>query len=261
MTENSTSKRSWSGDYMFLLSNLLLKDFRVRYRNMSLGVFWSLINPLVMMFVLTFVFSVIATTGPKNYPVFVLCGLIPFNFFSLTWSLATNSIVENANLVKRVAFPRELVPLSSVLASCLHFLIQIGLLIVLTLVFGYRIHVSWLYLPLVLGLEVFFVAGLALITSAFNVIVWDVRYVVESANLVLFWLVPIVYSSSDASKYAFVFAYNPLAAVVTACRNILMEGHAPADSLLIRLVAVSLATFVVGLAIFGKLKRKFYNYI
>lgn len=262
MASNTAALRqSWTGDYAFLLGNLMLKDFRVRYRNMSLGVAWSLLNPLVMMAVLSFVFTVLWQSSIKDYPVHVLCGLIPFNFFSLTWSIATSSILDNSNLVKRVAFPRELIPLSTVLSSCLHFAIQTCLLIALTLGFGYRVHLSWLYLPLVLALEVVFVSGLALATSALNVVVWDVRYVVESLNTVLFWLVPIVYSFPDAAPYAEFFKLNPMAAVIMACRNILMDGRPPHPSLLIKLAIGSVTTFLVGLAIFRRLKRKFYNYV
>ncbi len=250
------------GNFGFLLSNLVMRDFRIRYRNMSLGVFWSLLNPLVMMGVLTFVFTKIFSSNMPNFHVFVLCGVVPFNFFALAWVSGTMAVFSNSGLVKRVLLPREIVPISTVLANCLHFLIQVALLLAVTLLAGYRVNVYWLLLPLVFGLEVVFVCGLSLASSALDVYFRDMRYVVESMNTILFWLVPIFYSFTVIpARFHPVYQYNPIAAVVLACRHILMEGLAPPVTLLYKLAVVSTLSLLAGLWIFGRLKRRFADYL
>ncbi len=250
-------------NYGFLLTNLILRDFRVRYRNMSLGVFWSVLNPLVMMAVLTFIFTrIFVAGGIRDFHVFVLCGIIPFNFFAIAWASGTMSVFQNSGLVKRVVLPREIVPLSTVLANCIHFLIQIGLLVTVVLVSGYPVNAYWALLPAVFALEVVFVCGLSLITSALDVYFRDVRYVVESANTVLFWMVPIFYSLAIVpAQFHALYQYNPIAAVVLACRNILIDGMAPPPALLYKLFFVSTLFLTLGLLVYGRLKRRFADYL
>jgi ABC-type polysaccharide/polyol phosphate export permease len=254
---------SWHGSYRFLLGNLIAKDFRIRYRNMSLGIFWSLLNPLIMMGVLWFVFTrVFPNNTIPNFPAFVLCGLVPYNFFTIAWVTGTTSIQDNASLIKRVTVPRAMIPIATVFSSVVHLLIQITLLFVAVLLAGKTPNWNWLWLFFVWGCEIVFVCGLSLMFSALNVYIRDIRYVVESANVVLFWLVPIFYSfSTIPQQYREVYLYNPVAALVFACRYILLDGVAPPESLLYKLALSSGAMLILGFLVFRKLQSRFYNFL
>jgi ABC-type polysaccharide/polyol phosphate export permease len=255
--------QKWRGDVLFLVENLVLKDFRVRYRNMSLGILWSLINPLVMMGVLTFVFGrVFGNPNSPTFPLFVLCGLIPFNFFAGALQSGTTSVVDSAGLIKRVPVPREIIPVTSVLSNCVHLLIQLVLLVTLALLYRLPPARSWLWLPVLWVLFIAFVCGLALGASAVNVFIRDTRYVVESFNLVLFWLVPIFYSFTIIpAKYVTVYRFNPVAALVLATRDIIIDRHAPPLSIVVNMSIAALISVSAGLAVFLRLKPRFYEHI
>jgi len=261
----------WHGDYLYLIQNLVLKDFRIRYRNMSLGVLWSLLNPLVMMGVMTFVWTKIFKSEIPHFPLFVLCGMVPYNFFTIAWSGGTTSIVDNTGLIKRLPVPREVVPVSTVLSCSIHLLVQVALLLAIAIGSHVSINRYWLWLPVVWGLEIVFVSGLSLLTASANVFVRDTRYIVESTNLVMMWLVPVFYDFAYIpQKYKEIYQLNPLATLVIVMRRIVYEGVAPnwcsgcaehTTYTMWKLVLASFTVFLVGLIIFRRMKPMFYEHI
>ena len=255
--------KTWHGDFWYALSTLVMKDFRVRYRNMSLGVAWSLLNPLVMMSVLWFVFTKLYPAGrQEHFPLFVLCGLVPYNFFTISWVTATVSLVENAHLIKRVPVPREVIPIASVLANCVQLTAQLGLVMMMAFALGVGANAQWKWLPVIWVLFIGFVCGLGLLSAALDVYVRDLRYVVESANVVLFWLVPVWYGFEQiAPEYRTLYGYNPVAAMVLAMRRVMLDAQAPPASLLWNLALAAAFMLLLGAGTFRLLKRRFYEYL
>ena len=251
------------GNLPFVVSSLVMRDFRVRYRNMSLGVLWSLANPLIMMLVLTFVFiRVFPNTSVKSYPIFFLTGLIPFNFFTSAWSAGTVSLHANAGLVKRVRMQRELIPISAVLAQSIHFLIQMGLLLIFVLMVGLPITRFWFWIIPIALVELLSVSGMALLCSAFDVYLRDTRYVVDSTATVLFWLTPIFYPFDlIPARYRLVYELNPVASVVICLRNVLLDVKPPPVQAFRTGLIVAIIMLCIGCGVFGRLKGQFGDHL
>ena len=174
----------------------------------------------------------------------------------------TTSLVDNVGMIKRVPVNRVVIPLDAVLANCLHLLIQIGLLLLLASIAGYRPNVYWLWLPVVWGLEIAFVCGLSLITAPLTVYIRDTRYVVESANTILFWLVPIFYGfSTIPARFSELYILNPVAALVLILRTILLDAKPPVYGTVLKLAFCSLATLAAGLFAFSRLKTRLDDHL
>jgi len=166
---------------------MVVRDLKVRYKNSVLGILWSLLNPLLMMTVFTVVFTVMMPSNIPDFPVFVLCGLLPWNFFSASMTAATGSIVENAPLVKKVYFPREVLPLSVVLSNLVNFLIALIVLFAMIMVFRVRLTAWVLLLPLIILIQVMFTAGMAFFLSTLNVFYRDTKIIVEVLMMAWFF--------------------------------------------------------------------------
>jgi len=249
----------WRGDTWFLVRSLVLRDFRVRYRNMSLGMGWSLLNPLVMMSVMTFVFARLFNST-ENYWVYVLSGLLPYNFFAMAWSAGATSVAENESLVKKVPIPGLILPASAVLAHAVHLLLHFVLFLILVAAFTRKASPSWAWLPLLFAVNLIFVVGLATASSAINVFVRDTRYIIDSLSLVLFWLVPVFYPISIIPvEYRDSYALNPITALVTGIREVIINDTGPSAQSWLVLVVSAAGSLGLGMLLFRLLEGRFYK--
>jgi ABC-2 type transport system permease protein len=222
--------------HRFILSNLVGKNFKAMYRNMALGFLWSFLNPLVLVTVLSIVWTLFFH-AEEAFASKVMVALIPYNFFVYSLSGCSSSIIGNASLVKKVAFPRQILPVSVILTHLAHFGIQSLLIVGVLLVFGAEPGASilaprLLWLPLILCVQVGLCVGAGLLVAGLNVVYRDVQYLVDSLMTILFWVSPILYEAgpefrAEHGPVALLFFLNPLSGILEAYRSVLYRGQAP----------------------------------
>ncbi len=242
-----------------LLVNLVRKDLKVKYKNSALGFLWSLANPILYLAVFTFVFGVILPNRVPAFSVYFMSGLLAWNFFNTATLTATGSVVGNANLVKKVPFPRIVLPLSSVGFAAVHFALQLGVFAV----FLAALHRSTFGPQLVLALPalvvlVVFTTALSLIVASLNVVYRDVQHLWEVALLAWFWLNPIVYPMTlvrvrlEAHGLFWAYMASPMAVVIGTLQRAIYRDPAPlaADGYVFYLQWLGVAG-VLSLALLG----------
>jgi ABC-2 type transport system permease protein len=205
-----------------LLVGLARKDLKVRYKNSALGFAWSLLNPLLFLAIFYVAFQLVLRVGIPQFPIWLLSGLLVWNLFSVGLTAATGSVTANAEIVKKVAFPREILPLAAIGAALVHFLLQALVLAAALLL--YRHDVAWAYLPLLpfaLVALLVFGAGLGMLLAALNVRMRDTQHFVELALLAWFWMTPIVYQYMAMGRrheeqpfFVALYTLNPIVPVV-----------------------------------------------
>ncbi len=251
-------------NYRELLYFLVWRDVKVRYKQTVLGVAWAVLQPLLTMIIFTLVFGRFAKVPSDGvpYPIFAYCALLPWQLFSFALSESGNSLVNNQNLVKKVYFPRLVVPVAPVLAGLVDFSISFVLLLAMMAYWGVRPGIAALALPLFLLLAIASGLGIGLWLSALNVKYRDVRYTIPF--LTQFWLLatPIAYPSSVVpAKWRVLYGLNPMAGVVEGFRWALLGTHtAPGPMLLASVLAVAVL-LVTGLMYFRQVEKTFADVV
>lgn len=249
-------------DYRDLMISLTKKEIKIKYKSAVLGWLWSLLNPLLLMLVFSFVFTRIINIQIKDFPVFLLSALLPWFFLNFSLNASVTCIVDNASLIKKAYFPYEVIPLSIVAANLFNFLVSQILLFVFLLYFHIFPMCSWLYLPLIILLQAIFVSGICLAVAALHTLYRDVKYIVELLMLVWFYATPIFYPLSFVPENIRGFFYlNPLSLFMNSYRDILLYGKAPGFSVLGWMVGISIIFALLGMALFSKNKRFFADFI
>ncbi len=260
--------------YQYLLRNLVVRDLKARYKSSVLGILWSILNPLFLMLVFTIVFSVMASSQIRQYPVFVLVGLIPWNFFSGALTSGTTSITGNSALVKKVYFPREMLPASALLSNLVNFLFAFAVLIVLLYAFGIGLTVHALWVPVLLLTQLIFTLGLCLLLGSLTVFYRDVLMILEVIVLAWFFVTPVFYSlemfGDSVTMLGLTFNpaqimrwVNPMASIIDGYRTVLWGTYGSGGPVgmnaayLLRTFITSIIVLIVGYAVFVRLNPLF----
>lgn len=257
-------QRAGHASWLFALSVLTRHEFRARYRAQALGVVWSLLNPIVMMGILSVIFTRVFKSATPNFPIFMLIGLIVWQFISTAALASTAAFVSHAEIIKRTIFPRQLLPLAVMLSYGINFAIESSVLLIFIPIFPDAFRLSWtlLLVPVILGFLMLLLAGVALAVSVLNVIYRDVGYLVNTALMILYWLTPVIYPVEVITEpYQTVLKCNPLTGMLNALRGCVMTGTAPTLLMWASIVLPTLLVLAVGWVIFRHYERMVLDYV
>lgn len=240
---------------------LTWRDIKVRYKQTVVGIVWVLLQPFLLMLVFSFFFGKLLHVSSDNapYPIFVYSGLLLWNYFSVALGNASNALVENENLIKKIYFPRLLLPLSATITPIIDLLVACSILGLLLVYYHFTPHLSAIIVvPFAMLICFISAAGLGLLLSAINIRFRDVRHALPFFIQVLFFVTPVLYPVSIVSaKYAWVFSINPIASAISAMRASIIGNAQVNYPSLVGALAISFALFTLGLIVFKRSEGKF----
>jgi len=241
--------------YQELVKILVSRNLKVRYRNSVLGYAWTWLDPLMMMFIFILIFDVLFKSGIKHFPLYLLCGLIPWTFFQNTTGESVSSMTDNAGLIKRVYYPREIFPLTIMLTHGVTMSLSLMVLIPVVLAFGVPISAKILLFPIITIFFFLFTFGLSLIFATMNVFMRDIKHIVPLILKLWFYFTPIFYAAEKMMPERILDIYmfvNPLAVVLTLFRSMFMNYDVPKPIHIAFALVECLLLFLLGYVFFKK---------
>lgn len=245
-------------EYRELLKTNIKKEIRGKYKQSALGVIWSFLNPLLQLAVYALIFPIILKVQQENYVIFVCSALIPWTFFTTIVTQSTGVIIANGNILKKVYFPREILPISVVTSAAVNFLISTIIILVFVICYGMGITWHIVFYPLVLLIQYILSLGISFILSSVTVYFRDLEHFVGIAMMLLFYATPIVYSINTVDGiYAKLLKLNPMCHIVEAYRSIFYYQRIPDLVNLGIIFILALVLCILGYMIFKKLEKRF----
>lgn len=245
--------------YRDLIYVLTQKEIKVKYKNNLLGYLWSIGHPLAFAVVFFVAFKVVMKIQMEDYSLFLIAGLFPYQWFSNSVTASPVVFIANASLIKKVNFPRHIIPFTTVLQDMLHFILSIPVILLFLFIFGKSPSLSWLYgIPLLLCIQFLMTYGFSLILSSINLFFRDLERLTGIFMTLLFYFTPIIYPEDMIpAGYRYIINLNPLSPLMISWRNLFLYGRVELTYLLVAL-AYGLAAFVFGyFVVYRKLSWKF----
>jgi ABC-2 type transport system permease protein len=248
--------------YRELIWALAMRDLTVRYKRSVLGFLWALLNPALLMLVLTVVFTTIMRFNIPHYAIFLLSALLPWTFFSQSLAYAAESVVGNADLIKKVSVPKLVFPVSSVVSNAINLVLSLIPLVLLVPLLRHPLHWTWFYLPIPLLALMIFTLGATFFLATANVYYRDVAHIIQIVIQVLFYLTPILYSLDFfPAKYRWLFKLNPLVYLMNGFRLSVYWGELPRFESVIASFVCAFAALFIGFGFFKKHQHEFVFYV
>ena len=244
--------------YRELLKTNVKKEIRGKYKGSFLGILWSFVNPLLQVLVYAIIFPYIMRVKTDNYLIFLICGIIPWTWFTTSISNGTSCIILNSNLIKKVYFPREILPISIVTSGMINFLISCVIILIFVLFGGVGISWHLVFLPLLVLIQYIITLAFAFLLSAINVYVKDVEYIVIFMLNMAFYATPILYSTETFKGwFLWIFRLNPMAHLINGYRDIFYVHQVPQVGNLLILLGIGIGLLVLCYKAFDKLEKRF----
>ena len=248
--------------YQFLIKQLVSRDFKAKYKRSILGVFWSFLNPLLTMIVQYVVFSNLFRFDIPYYPVYLISGIIVFNYFSEACGMALTSIIGNASLITKVYVPKYIYPLTRILSSLVNLLISMIPMFMVVLISGLRPTKAYLLIPFILVCLALFCLGLGMLLSAAMVFFRDIQFLWGVLTMIWMYLTPIFYPESILpDEVAWVLKINPLYHFINFLRSCVIDGVSPEPVVYVQCFLISLGVLAVGAWVFKKSQDEFVLYL
>lgn len=244
-----------------LTLSLTIKELKSKYKSTTLGFLWIFVNPLLQMIVLTLVFSFFLKVNIPNYPLFAFSGLLPWMFFSLSLQSGTTSLIANRDLIKKVPFPKELLPISAVFANLFTFLLSL-LIVVVFVIFSSGFNFNLFFLIPVVLLQTILSIGIVFFLSSLDIYYRDVSFILQSVLFVWFYLTPIFYTVKFIPfQYHFLYNLNPMVGIISSFQSIFLNTPLPYSSSLLISVIETIIIFFLSYIIFKRRSRYFADWV